>query len=69
MVCNTHISMLAFGREVGLPVDVMFGQLVVEADVCHSKHALELRNRVETMYQSARRHLGVENRRQKNVYD
>ena len=51
--------MLTFGREVRLPVDVMFGQPVVQADVCRSKHALELRNRLETAYHSARHHLGV----------
>ena len=48
--------MLTFGREVRLP---MFGQPVVEADVCRSKHALELRNRLETAYHSARHHLEV----------
>ena len=47
----------------------MFGQPVVEADVCCSKYALELRNELETAYHSARRHLGVESRRQNGVYD
>ena len=47
----------------------MFGRPVVEADVCRSKYALELRNRLETAYHSARHHLGVESRRQKDVYD
>ena len=68
---TTHQSpfMLTFGREVRLPVDIMFGRPVVEADVCRSKYALELRNRLETAYHSARHQLGVESRRQKDVYD
>ena len=43
---TTHQSpfMLTFGSKVRLPVDVMFGRPVVEADVCRSKYALELRN-------------------------
>ena len=68
---TTHQSpfMLTFGREVRSPVDVMFGRPVVEADVCRSKYALELRNRLETAYHSARHHLGVESTQQKDVYD
>eukprot|EP00731_Ephydatia_muelleri_P019291 Em0012g116a len=47
----------------------MFGRPVVEADVCRSKYALELRNRLETAYHSARHQLGVESRQQKDLYD
>ena len=47
----------------------MFGRPVVEADVCRSKYALELRNRLETAYHSARHQWGVESRQQKDLYD
>ena len=37
--------------------------------MCHSKYALKLSNILETAYHSARHHLGVESRRQRDVYD
>ena len=68
---STHMSpfMLVFGREVHLPVDVMFGNPPAELTKCSSMHALYLRNNLESAYHKVRKYLTVESRIQKEGYD
>ena len=68
---TTHMSpfKLVFGREVRLPVDVMFGNPPAELAKCSSMHALYLRNTLESAYHKVRKYLTVESRIQKEGYD
>jgi len=61
--------MLVFGREVRLPVDVMFGIPPAELPKCSSMHALYLRNTLESAYHKVRKYIKVESRIQKEGYD
>ena len=61
---------LIFRREVGLPVDLMFG--VPRANVASPDcvtYAWNLKQQVEIVHQFARDHLQVESQRKKHLYD
>ena len=68
---TTHMSpfILVFGREVRLPVDIMFGNPPPELPKCSSMYALQLRNTLESAYHKVQAYLRVESRRQKEGYD
>ena len=59
---------LVFGREVRLPIDVMFG-LPPHYPTELNKYAMGLRLRLDRAYRQVREYLGLQQRRQKVHYD
>lgn len=61
---------LMFGREVRLPVDLMFGAPPEStASLDCTEYACNLRKQVETVHDFARNRLCIESQRQKRLYD
>ena len=61
--------MLMFGREVSLPIDIMYGTPTSKLPPSSSQYAQTLCNRLETAYYQARTHTKLMQRQQKEVYD
>ena len=59
---------LMFGREVRLPIDVMFGNTSDPVQE-HTKYAIDLRSRLEKAFESVREHTKAVQKRQKDRYD
>ena len=59
---------LMFGREVRLPVDVMFGHPAPPPSSC-TQYVENLRKTLESAYQRVRQHLTTQHRRQKQICD
>ena len=59
---------LVFGREVRLPIDVMFG-LPPHYPTELNKYAMGLRLRLDRAYRQVREYMGLQQRRQKGHYD
>ena len=60
---------LMFGREVRLPIDVMYGTPTGEPPASTNQYAQSLRNRLEKAYRQIRSHTKLMQKRQKEVYD
>ena len=60
---------LMFGRELRLPVDLMFGSPEVETSPNSNQYALKLRERLEDAYHHTREHTQAQQHRQKELYD
>ena len=61
--------LLMFGREVSLPIDIMYGTPTSKLPPSSSQYAQTLCNRLETAYYQARTHTKLMQRRQKEGYD
>ena len=59
---------LMFGREVRLPIDVMFGNTPDPVQE-HTEYAIDLRSRLEKAFESVREHTKAVQKRQKDRYD
>ncbi len=59
---------LMFGREVKLPIDLMF-PLPEQPPTSHTQYARLLKDHLQTSYEQVRKHMGVQQRRQKEVFD
>ena len=64
----TPFQML-FGRQIKLPVDLMFGTPETEGITCQSQYVNDLRLRLENCYRMARENISLEQLRQKSQYD
>jgi len=62
-------NMMMLGREVRMPGDVMFGQVVVEKAENPAEYAMNLRSRIARAHDVARKHLGRQACRNKELYD
>ena len=60
---------LMFGRELRLPVDLMFGLPETETSPNSNQYALRLRERLEKAYHHTREHTRAQQHRQKDLYD
>ena len=60
---------LMFGRELRLPVDLMFGLPETETSPNTNQYALKLRERLENAYHHTREHTQAQQQRQKDLYD
>ena len=60
---------LMFGREVQLPIDIMFGKPLGVTATSTSEYARALEQRLVAAYEHVREHLGIEQRRHKQLYD
>ena len=61
---------LMFGREVRLPIDLMFGQVPDhDTQMSTTDYARHLRDRLESVFEYARVHITSGQRRQKEYYD
>eukprot|EP00731_Ephydatia_muelleri_P037077 Em0391g6a len=60
---------LMFGREVQLPIDIMFGKPLSVPTTSTSEYARALEQRLVAAYEHVREHLGIEQRRHKQLYD
>ena len=60
---------LVFGREVRLPIDVMFGLPPHYPPTEINKYAMGLRMRLDKAYRQVREYMGLQQRRQKVHYD
>ena len=60
---------LVFGREVKLPIDIVFGLPSPKDNTCKSKYVLELRRQLENSYEFVREKLKTSQERQKVIYD
>ena len=60
---------LVFGREVRLPIDVMFGLPPHDPPTEINKYAMGLRLRLDRAYRQVREYMGLQQRRQKVHYD
>ena len=60
---------LMFGREVQLPIDIMFGKPLGVTTTSTSEYARALEQRLVAAYEHVREHLGIEQRRHKQLYD
>ena len=60
---------LVFGREVRLPIDVMFGLPPHYPPMESNKYAVDLRLRLDRAYRQVREYMGLQQRRQKVHYD
>ena len=60
---------LMFGRELRLPVDLMFGLPETETSPNTNQYALRLRERLEKAYHHTREHTRAQQHRQKDLYD
>ena len=60
---------LMFGREVRLPIDVMYGTPTSHPPPSISQYAQTLRNRLESAYSHVRSRTKLMQRRQKDAYD
>ena len=59
---------LMFGRQVRMPIDVMYGQPTSQP-LSHSEYATNLRQRLETAYRHVREQMARKLDRQKDLYD
>ncbi len=59
---------LMFGREVRLPVDAMYGN-PSPTQTYTNQYALDLRRHLDKSYKNVRNHMGLQQRRQKTLYD
>ena len=59
---------LMFGREIRLPIDVMFGKTPDPVQE-HTEYATELRARLENAFELVREHTRAAQKRQKDRYD
>eukprot|EP00731_Ephydatia_muelleri_P025679 Em0017g762a len=58
-----------FGREVQLPIDIMFGKPLGVTTTSTLEYARALEQRLVAAYEHVREHLGIEQRRHKQPYD
>jgi len=60
---------LMFGREARMPIDIMFGRPPENEGLSHSEYAIQLRDKLESSYDTVRQHRQRALQRQKDHYD
>ena len=60
---------LMFGKEARTPIDIMFGRPPENEGLTHSEYAIQLRDKLESSYDTVRQHRQRALQRQKDHYD
>ena len=66
---SVHATTKLFGRQIKLPVDLMFGTPEMEGITCHGQYVNDLRLRLKNCYRMARENISLEQLRQKSQYN